>query len=289
MSESIVPRERPLSVGQCATMACLLELSAPKPGNVHRGADFDDVGFADFALSAIAFAPELDAAAAGEPVGSAVRRAVVAARRVVDSNTYLGTLLLIVPMAKASRLRPWPEGLPTVLAELDAADAREVYAAIRAAQPSGLGRVEQGDVSGPPPDDLLAAMRLAADRDLIARQYVNGFREVAWTAQQIRAAADAGLCRAIVAAQVQLMAAHPDSLIGRKCGPTVASESAARAAAVWAAGPPGSTAYQRELQGLDAWLRADGHRRNPGTTADLITAALFGLLRDGELAWPLNW
>jgi triphosphoribosyl-dephospho-CoA synthetase len=29
-------------------------------------------------------------------------------------------------------------------------------------------------------------------------------------------------------------------------------------------------------------LRADGHRRNPGATADLIAAALFVALREGQ-------
>ncbi|MFT5302427.1 MAG: triphosphoribosyl-dephospho-CoA synthase, partial [Mariniblastus sp.] len=42
-----------LSPGAIATLACLLEVSAPKPGNVHRGADFEDVSFVDFATSAV--------------------------------------------------------------------------------------------------------------------------------------------------------------------------------------------------------------------------------------------
>lgn len=270
-------------------MACLLELSAPKPGNVHRGADFDDVGLAEFAISAAAFAPAIDAAAAGEPLGRAVRRAVEAARRVVASNTYLGALLLVVPMAKACRWRPWRDGVAAVLGELDADDAREVYAAIRTARPGGLGRVEEADVAGDPPADLRAAMRLAAERDLVARQYVNDFQEVALAADWIREATAGGLCRAVVAAHLRLMARYPDSLIARKCGAAVAAESAARAAVVTASGEPGSAPYERALGELDRWLRADGRRRNPGATADLITAALFGLLRDGEIAWPLRW
>ena len=42
----------------------------------------------------------------------------------------------------------------------------------------------------------------------------------------------------------------------------------------------------RELDKFDAWLRADGHRRNPGTTADLIAATLFAALRDGLINSP---
>ena len=40
---------------------------------------------------------------------------------------------------------------------------------------------------------------------------------------------------------------------------------------------------------FDAWLRADGHRRNPGTTADLVTASLFAALRDGMIAVPFRF
>ena len=42
----------------------------------------------------------------------------------------------------------------------------------------------------------------------------------------------------------------------------------------------------REFREFDAWLRADGHRRNPGTTADLIAASLFAAFRDGILPMP---
>ena len=34
---------------------------------------------------------------------------------------------------------------------------------------------------------------------------------------------------------------------------------------------------------FDAFLRADGHRRNPGTTADMIAAVLFAALRDRKI------
>ena len=42
---------------------------------------------------------------------------------------------------------------------------------------------------------------------------------------------------------------------------------------------------------LDAYLRSDGHRLNPGTTADLVTACLFVALREGILkpTDPFRW
>ena len=66
-----------LTIGQCATLACLLEATAPKVGNVHRGADFEDLSFTDFVASAVAIGPAMEAAAV-VGVGRAVRDAVAA-------------------------------------------------------------------------------------------------------------------------------------------------------------------------------------------------------------------
>ena len=79
---------------------------------------------------------------------------------------------------------------------------------------------------------------------------------------------------------------YPDTLIARKCGADVAELAALRAAAVTESGQPGDESYRAALSDLDFWLRSDGHRRNPGTTADFIAAGLFVLLRDGHLKGP---
>jgi triphosphoribosyl-dephospho-CoA synthase len=79
---------------------------------------------------------------------------------------------------------------------------------------------------------------------------------------------------------VRLIGRFPDSLIQRKGGRQVAEEASARAAAVLEAGAPESPAYEAALRDLDFWLRSDGHRRNPGTSADMIAAGLFALLRE---------
>ncbi len=85
------------------------------------------------------------------------------------------------------------------------------------------------------------------------------------------------------------MSRWPDSLIARKCGAEVAQKAADWAAEVLAAGEPGSETYQQALSNLDFWLRSDHHRRNPGTSADLVTAALFAALRQGVVQTPIRW
>ena len=49
-----------LPVGAAASLACLWEVTAPKPGNVHRGADFEDASYMDFVQSAIVVGPILE-------------------------------------------------------------------------------------------------------------------------------------------------------------------------------------------------------------------------------------
>lgn len=279
-----------LSVGQCATLACLLEVLAPKPGNVHRGADFEDIGLIDFAISSAAIGPAM-AAAHNLGVGAAVLQATRATHQLVQSNTNLGTLLLLAPLAAVSPEVALADGLPGVLANLGPADAAAVYEAIRLANPGGLGQVAQMDIAGTPPPDLLAAMQQAADRDLVARQYTNGFADLfGLVTPRILEGRRRGLSltSAVVDAHIFLMARHPDSLIARKCGEAVAVASSQRAARVLDAGEPHSDAYWQAAGDLDFWLRSDGHRRNPGTSADLIAAALFIALREGWLTPPFR-
>lgn len=274
------------SIGQCATLACLWEVIAPKAGNVHRAADFEDLTFGDFAVSAVAIAPAMQAAQGGLPVGQAILQAIRATRQMVGTNSNLGIVLLLAPLAAVPHSEPLADGVRRVLQKLTVQDASDVYEAIRLATPGGLGQVDQADVAGPAPESLVAAMRLAAERDLVARQYAHDFSDVFQVvvpALQAARAYCANTSEAIVHAHVQLMSRGPDTLILRKCGLTVAQQAQARAARVLEAGPPGEEDYLRALGDFDFWLRSDGHRRNPGATADLIAAGLFALIRDEGL------
>jgi triphosphoribosyl-dephospho-CoA synthase len=282
-------RPSPLSIGQCASLACLLEATAPKVGNVHRGADFVDLTFTDFAVSAVLIGPAMEAGAV-TGVGRAVLDAVAATRNKVATNTNLGMVLLIAPLAAVPRDRALAEGVADVLGALTADDCHRVYEAIRLAEPGGLGQVEQMDVHGPPPDDLLAAMRLAADRDLVAQQYADAFDLVLNViVPRIAKYATPGswtLTDAIIRVHLELIAEHEDSLIVRKCGREMAQRVSRLARQVLDVGGPGNEAYHDALADLDFFLRSDGNRRNPGTTADLIAAGLFAVLRDGTIAPP---
>jgi triphosphoribosyl-dephospho-CoA synthase len=273
-----------LDAGLCGQLACIWEATARKAGNVHRGRDFDDATYPDFLLSAAAIAPVLTTACQ-QSVGDTVLQGVCATRAVVRTNTNLGILLLLAPLAAVPAGQPLRSGVGRILAALTVADAERVYEAIRLAAPGGLGRVDEQDVSATPTQTLREVMALAAGRDLIARQYANGFVEVFEDGEP---ALLEGLRQthslegAILFAQLTLLAKHPDSLIVRKRGIAVAQEASRRAADVLATGWSAFTAF-------DGWLRAEGRQRNPGTTADLLTACLFILLRESTIRLPLEY
>ncbi len=277
-----------LSPGQLAQVACLLEVNARKPGNVHRQGDFADLHFLDFLLSAGAIVGPLDRAAA-EGVGTSVHAAIEATRRVVNTNTNLGIVLLLAPLAAVPVRVDLAEGVEEVLAATTVDDARRVYRAIQSAQPGGLGEVADQDIQHEPTITLRAAMALAAGKDLVARQYANGFREVLGEAlPDLRDSLKASqpLETAIVGAYLRLLARHPDSLIARKYGLAQAVEVSRRAAELLDSGWPDADQVRLDCNAFDAWLRHPGNRFNPGTTADLVTAALYAALRDGTITLP---
>lgn len=269
-------------VGRAAQIACLLEVSVHKPGNVSPAASFRDVGFEDFALSALAIGPAM-AQAHRHPVGETVLRAVRATRRVVATNTNLGTVLLFAPLARAYGAGALRFRLRRVLSALTLEDARLVYKAVRLARPGGLGEVVRHDVRGEVTVTLREAMRSAADRDAVAREYAQDFSvtfDVALPA--LRAWGQAHPLRdAVVQTFLSVLAAVPDTLIARKSDLTTAEAVSQEAADVLAAGGATTREGRRRLHELDRRLRSHGNRLNPGTTADLTAAALFAAMLEG--------
>jgi triphosphoribosyl-dephospho-CoA synthase len=259
------------AVAAAAQLACILEVSSEKPGNITPSHDFEDTSYEDMLRSAVALGPEMGRA--GERgVGETVLAAVRATRAVAGANTNLGIALLLAPLAKAALERV---AVGAVLAALTVDDARAAYEAIRLAGAGGLDDPVEHDVRDEPDVTLHEAMAAAAGRDAIAAEYTNGFEvTLGLGLPALRAALEDGvrLRDAVVELALRVLAAVPDTLIARKRGPAAAERVSAAAARVLAAGGVRATAA---LADFDASLRADGNALNPGTTADLVTAVLF--------------
>jgi triphosphoribosyl-dephospho-CoA synthase len=273
-------RWTPDRVATVAQLACLLEVSAEKPGNVTPTHSFRDMSFQDFLRSAVAIGPEM--ARAGErSIGDTILAAITATRRWTQANTNLGIVLLLTPLARAAltggnNLRL---SLKSVLRDLTVDDARAAYAAIRLAMPGGLETEVQHDVRAEPTVTLRQAMASAIERDNVAAEYLSDYTitfECGLPALAAALSRGASPAQAIVQAYLELLAAVPDTLIARKQGLAVARSVSQKAAHTLTVGGVFSQTGRRAIAGLDAYLRRQADNRlNPGTTADLIAATLF--------------
>jgi triphosphoribosyl-dephospho-CoA synthase len=149
-----------------------------------------------------------------------------------------------------------------------------------------MGKAQRHDLGGPPPSDIREAMSLAADRDAIASLWAHGF-EPLFSGAAADLAADVAnyvpLERAIIRAHVRQLARKPDSLIARRHGEATALQVSARAADLVAL--ENQPEWTDALAAFDTSLRSP-RRLNPGTTADIVAAALYILLRDDRLPLP---
>jgi len=268
-------------------IACLLEVCADKPGNVTWGKDFWDTRFVDFMASAVAVGPGLRNAVHA-PVGETILQAVQDTQRLVNTNTNLGMILLLTPLAKAVGLAH-PQGLRAgvseVLSALTVEDARLAFEAIRLVAPGGLGDVDQYDARQAEVDiTLLEAMELAQGRDTIAREYVTDFEvtfELGYTALRQFWEEGHKLSDCIVQTSLSILAQVPDTLIVRKEGLAVSQSVSEDAHRVLQAGGAFSEQGREALREFDRSIRDEKHRLNPGTTADLVAAAVFVFLTEG--------
>ncbi len=271
--------------------ACLMEVLSPKPGNVAPGAEFADASIRDFLRSAEAIASPMSLAGT-RPLGETILSSVAATRSVVSHNTNLGIILLIAPLAAIPPEQSLFDGITDILNATTVEDSVLVYRAIRMAQPAGLGEVPDQDLQQQPTVNLVDCMRLASDRDMIALQYASGFHQVldcglGW----LREAASMTSCQATQIAWLatRLMAEYGDSLIARKCGDEMSDLVRLKAQAVLESEWPVRTDSATAFADFDSFLRSDGHRLNPGTTADFVAAILFASLREGWIVPDETW
>jgi triphosphoribosyl-dephospho-CoA synthase len=275
------------SIASAAQLACLLEVSAPKPGNVGPDAHFHDTRYEDFLASAAAIGPAL--LEAGErPLGATILDAVRATTHWTRANTNLGIVLLVSPLARAaahtSLAGSLRDRVARVLADTTVDDTANVYEAIRLAHPGGLGTAPSEDVAGTPTISLRETMQLAAERDGVAREYATDFAttfEIG--APALERARQDGLTwgESVVETYLTLLAAAPDTHIARKLGAEAAATVSALARDVRAAGGVRTKSGRDALTRMDRALRDPRNTRNPGTTADLTAAAIYVVLLGG--------
>ena len=305
-------------VGQCSTLAILLEVSAyPKPGNVHRTVDFSETRYEHFLAGAVAIEPFMrrlafrgyDAARNAENlkkirVGEIIFNAVESSRNWQSGgNVNLGTILLISPLAAASgvilnnRSSFRDEELRHILIKViqsttqkDAASVCEAISTIMSEKV--LGKVNELDVTNSSTIEEIYKKGLTlkdifskcASRDLICREWVTGFEIVfteGYPTLKRLIEQSRNINSAIINTFLTIQSRHPDSLVARKAGVTEAQKMSERAKEILDKGGAYTEDGLRLLWDWDQELQRLKGRLNPGTTADLIAASVFLLLIKG--------
>lgn len=304
-TDPAMPPEYDRHIASAFEQACLLELEALKPGNVHRFAGGHGMSVADFERSAAVAAPAIARRKAS--VGQRMFQAVQATRDAVGCNTNLGIILLCAPLARAQELRQaalddFPGsarahgGSPTsspdssqtlasaarsVLETLTLEDAGDCFRAIALANPGGLGAAPQHDVQSPARVGLREAMCLAQERDRIARQYACGFDDLFSFALPLlaqRRNQGSAMAFALTDLYLEMLSRWNDSHVVRKFGDTMAQKVSREAGQLLDRHPEGGRSDPgfAALMAWDAALKSEGI--NPGTTADLVVASVFAWL-----------
>lgn len=274
-----------------AQLALLLEVSGtPKPGNVDRHRDLDVLHFEHFLAGAVGAGRGLRMAERGAPVGEAFEAAVHGMSQQTGGNTQFGCLLLLVPLVRAATTVAQGETLSRahatdVVESTTVDDAAGFYRAFEHVDvavedpPEGADEldVRRGAAGIPTLEEreltLLDVMELGTERDANAREWAEGFPRVFDTAESILNDDGAVTDRA-ADAFLHLLADDLDTLVAVQHGGAIATEVSERAAALLERGAPDDevAAFAEELVARDI---------NPGTTADLTSAALFVALEWG--------
>jgi triphosphoribosyl-dephospho-CoA synthase len=272
------------TVAQNAELALLLEVTGtPKPGNVDRERDFDELRFEHFMAGAVGARPGLELAAGDARVGRAFERAVDGMADQRAGNTQFGALLVLSPLvAAATDGEPTRSVADAVVRDTTVEDAADFYRAFEHVDvavdepPEGMEPldVRRGGDAVPALRErdltLFDIMERSDDVDGVAAEWTGGFRRVFDAAESILAD-DGPVPDRASRAFVELLADEIDTFVVTRNGRTAAEEVQRRAQAVIDGGEAAEELAE-ELVGRDI---------NPGTTADVVAGALFVALERG--------
>jgi triphosphoribosyl-dephospho-CoA synthase len=305
----VQPNAKAKHISKCLELAILFEVSADKPGNVNLVVGFEGTRYEHFLASAVAAAPSFELSAergvaisSGKIGASDVGLGWIIKGCIADinawqhgGNTLLGTVILLSPIAVASgmtqtkeefvfEISKLRENLKRVVESTTSEDAVNVYEAIKIANPSGLGKAPELDVNDPNSMDriikenvsLYEVFKIASSYDNVCSEWVNNYPitfnfAYPWLMEQIEAGKDLNV--AITHTFLKVLAEYPDTFIARKVGIEKARQISFMAEKVLKLGLE-TFQGKEQLRKFDSALRQSSNLLNPGTTADIIVAAL---------------
>ena len=281
------------------TLGPLLEAVTPKPGNVNRFRDFEDLTLYHFLFGNVAVVDILyEATEVGKlirrgdyqlseaNIGEMIKRAVQNAKAVQDANPNFGIIALEIPLVIAlvisRHIYDAREIAKRLIEHSTVRDTMEFYKAIRIANPKGVKSGVKYDVYDENVFDELFKDRInlkrlaeiSCERELIFCEWINGYELSYKTFLRLKELTEEfSLEEAVVRVFIKLLASTPDTLIIRKAGKAEAELVMRKAREV--------LEENLSIDEFDSFLREKGDLRNPGSLADIMAIALSLLILDG--------
>jgi len=269
-----------------AELAMLLEVSAtPKPGNVDRTHDFQDVTYEHFLGSSVGMFPVFrKAALKGYHIGDLILKAVQASATWQRAgNCHFGAILLLIPLcaaaSRSSMISELGKNVIEVVKNTTTADAVRFYESfqnidvrVKEQQFLDINNPESVRIIQKQQLTLLDVMEISSSNDTIAKEWTDGFPRTFRGAELFKQFEESGysLNDSIVCLFLRLLSETPDTLVTKKFGSRVSLKVSAKATHVLKHG---------NIVDFDKELIA--RRINPGTTADLVIGSLFLTLLGG--------
>lgn len=290
----------PELIAKIAQIASVLEVSGhPKPGNVHRTQDFNDMIFEDFLISGIVIGDVMKKAAQrGKKykddyslhkirLGELVKEAVIETSRWIGNNTNLGIIILLTPLSAAagmsSDIYELRKNVKRIMKATTSKDAINLYDAISIADAGGMGKQEELDVADAEARgriikediSMFKVFEMSAEWDLLSLELTTGMSVTFETGFPIfkETKATYGLNKATVQTFLTILAQNPDTLISRKYGMDTARIISADADSILQNGGILNSQGELLIRQFDKQLLKN--RFNPGTTADITAASIM--------------
>lgn len=291
------------NIAQLGEIATLLEVSAyPKPGNVHRTQDFDDMFYEDFLISGTVLRESLEIAAYNASkyypnmldkiqIGDAILQAIKTTNNLVNTNTNLGISMLLVPISAGcgaleheESIYNLPKMVDIIMKNTRSDDAVALTKAIRLAQAGGLDNYDSDyDVNDQNTIDniiknnvnLYDLFNMSAQYDRISYELVNGLPVISKIGYPTYCKHEDEYSKNDVTLEIYLtiLSKVPDTLITRKYGEDAAENVTKRAQDILKSTEIATKERLNEIKKFDKYLRQKKY--NPGTTADFTAASLF--------------
>ena len=281
------------------TLGPLLEVAIPKPGNVNRYRDFEDLTLYHFLFTNTSVIDVLfEATHRGELIregklqpeeaklGELIKKAVENSKKAQNSNPNFGIITLAIPLTMAlewaNNIELAREKVKLLISASGPYDSIDFYKAIRIANPKGVKKGVKYDAYDDSSFDELVRdninleklAEISSGRELIFKEWLNGYKLSYSTFHRLKELTSSlPLEQATLKMFLELLANHLDTLIIRKAGLEEAELVKKKAKEVLSG--------KLDLKEFDKILREKKDLRNPGSLADIMAVSLSLLILDG--------